>query len=316
VDDSACAGGRCIRCKAFGGDGCAANCTSETDVVFDFVPGEFPEFPSIAFGTSGAVTFATYVKLGLAVSGSMTLTVGSADPYTDEIPFVVRASSFSVPRLVGGVSHCFCMRPAPAATCGGELFDENDVEAQHCTPGFAGAACPPNKRCAPVYGFESTAAGTIGCSGLFPVDIDVVHDCNATRGDAPLDPIVTRTRSGVPGSATMVGSLALATIFEACTGTTAEYGPDQEFCTNDDPISHRGELRPAYLSTGTTTGYVFNAGDFPEEAAGPSAAQGSAFACTGGTIVDTSGVGFSGIQTTCDQVPFNDIAVRLQLFGQ
>lgn len=34
-----CASGTCVRCKPFGGDGCAANCTTEADIPFTLVPG-------------------------------------------------------------------------------------------------------------------------------------------------------------------------------------------------------------------------------------------------------------------------------------
>jgi hypothetical protein len=37
--DDDCPGAKCIHCKPFGGDGCAANCTSETDINYDLVPG-------------------------------------------------------------------------------------------------------------------------------------------------------------------------------------------------------------------------------------------------------------------------------------
>jgi hypothetical protein len=40
ANDTACGGGgKCIHCKTFGGSGCAANCTFETDVVYNLVPG-------------------------------------------------------------------------------------------------------------------------------------------------------------------------------------------------------------------------------------------------------------------------------------
>ena len=41
ADDVACPGGRCQHCVPQGGDGCAANCTFETDVPFPFVPGQY-----------------------------------------------------------------------------------------------------------------------------------------------------------------------------------------------------------------------------------------------------------------------------------
>jgi len=39
--DVDCPGSVCVRCRTFGGDGCAANCTAETDIAFDLIPGVF-----------------------------------------------------------------------------------------------------------------------------------------------------------------------------------------------------------------------------------------------------------------------------------
>lgn len=39
ANDDACPGGQCIHCKPFGGDGCAANCTFESDIPYDLVAG-------------------------------------------------------------------------------------------------------------------------------------------------------------------------------------------------------------------------------------------------------------------------------------
>ena len=50
ASDAACTGGKCVKCKTFGGDGCAANCTQEFGVPFTFVPGT-----GVAPGSSGAV---------------------------------------------------------------------------------------------------------------------------------------------------------------------------------------------------------------------------------------------------------------------
>jgi hypothetical protein len=167
-----------------------------------------------------------------------------------------------------------------------------------------------------VYGLGNTAAGAIGCSGLFPVEIDVVHDCNGTPGGMPSDPIVTLTQPGGPGSATMVSSLAIGTVVGLCTGTTSEYGADHQFCTGDDPISNRGELSSVYFSTASAAGTILNPGDFEGDVLGPFYATGSPFTCTGGTIVDAGAVGFAGIQTACDQPTVSDTVTPVQLFAQ
>lgn len=318
LDDSACPAGRCVRCKSFGGDGCAANCTNETDVEFELVPGQIaPSLMEIVFGTSGAVIFGPFLTVPLPMTGSMTLTLGTADPFTDEIPFVVRAASFSVPRIPIASIACACIRPTATMTCGGELFDENGIEPGVCTPGFPNSVtCPASRPCAPVYGPGNTAAGIIGCSGLFPVDVDVVHDCNGTPGQMPLDQVVTLSGAGGPGSATMVSTLAIGTVVGQCTGTSPDYGPDQQFCTNDDPILGRGEPAPVYFSTRMASGTILNPGDFQGDILGPFGSMGLGFTCGGSSLTDVGGVGFAGMLTACDQPTVSDIVTPVQLFAQ
>jgi hypothetical protein len=268
-------------------------------------------------GTSGAVVFGPFLTVPLPMTGSMTLTVGRADPSTDEIPFVIRATAFSVPAIPISTIACACIRPSSTMTCGGELFDENGVASEDCTPGFDHVGtCPPTRPCAPMYGPGNTAAGTIGCSGLVPTQIDVVHDCNGTPGGLPSDPVVTLSGAGGPGSATFVASLAIGTVVGMCTGTASNYGPDQQFCTGDDPASSRGELSALYFSTESASGTILSPGDFEGDVLGPVGTMGVAFTCTGGTIASVGGVGFAGIQTACDQPTVSDIVTPFQLFAQ
>jgi hypothetical protein len=40
ANDGACPGGKCVKCRPFGGDGCAANCTLEKTITYAFKPGQ------------------------------------------------------------------------------------------------------------------------------------------------------------------------------------------------------------------------------------------------------------------------------------
>jgi hypothetical protein len=40
ANDGACPGGKCVKCKPFGGDGCAANCTLEKTITYALKPGQ------------------------------------------------------------------------------------------------------------------------------------------------------------------------------------------------------------------------------------------------------------------------------------
>src|SRR5262249_42616428 len=56
TDNSGCTGGQCVHCVPQGGDGCAANCTAESDVPFSLVPGVLtPDGTGLEPQTSGVV---------------------------------------------------------------------------------------------------------------------------------------------------------------------------------------------------------------------------------------------------------------------
>jgi len=40
ANDAACPGGKCVKCRPFGGDGCAANCTLEKTIAYTLKPGQ------------------------------------------------------------------------------------------------------------------------------------------------------------------------------------------------------------------------------------------------------------------------------------
>ncbi|HYD49594.1 MAG TPA: hypothetical protein VEB21_14660, partial [Terriglobales bacterium] len=231
VDDEAraCPGGICRKCRPQGGDGCAQNCTSETRVTFPFASEEGGEAGPIG---SAATIFGQFVTIPLILGGQQVLSVGRARD-GEPAPVAVRVEDFELPRIPVQNIACACIRPAEASTCGGALFDERDQLSPSCTAGFPGAVnCPADRPCAPVHGAGNAASGFIGCSGASArYSVDVIQDCNSVAGEPPFDPIIELTRDGnQAGSASMTLHAAIGTVIGLCTGSTPDYGPDQQFC--------------------------------------------------------------------------------------
>lgn len=113
-DNVACPGGQCIHCRTFGGDGCAANCTVESEVTTPFVPGLF-NGTELVPGTSGEVVYGDILTIPLPVDGRQTLRVGK--PRNGVIPVTIRADSFIVARIPVGLP-CVCLRAVVYKTCG------------------------------------------------------------------------------------------------------------------------------------------------------------------------------------------------------
>jgi hypothetical protein len=115
----------------------------------------------------------------------------------------------------------------------------------------------------------------------------------------------------VEGNALIALSTSVGTVVGACTGSTAEYGPDGRFCTDDDPLSHSGTANLALLTTGSASGAVINPGDF-DDVLGPVAVGGRTFACSASdNSVDISDGVISGVFTSCDQPTFRDIVAPI-----
>ena len=105
------------------------------------------------------------------------------------------------------------------------------------------------------------------------------RDCGAALGSEGADPVVSFSGIGGSGSAILLTSSAIGTVAGECMGNSEEYGPDNLFCTADDPQRSRGRLSPVYLSTGDTITTVNNADDFPDFDLGPQVASGKPFSC-------------------------------------
>jgi len=346
-DDNDCDGGSCVRCKTFGGDGCAANCTLENSIALPLEPGRLASSGTITAGVcrggdnagqpctadaqclglsngfclqgSTAAVFGPFISLPLDLSGSTAITAGKAGP-DGVIPVAMRASDVNLPKIPVSTIACACVRGAVSSTCGGVTFYKDGSQAPNCSEGFASpATCPAEFPCAAVHGPGNTASGVVGCgaSGITPNTVNFELDCVGSPGQPPEEPIITLADQGVPGSAFMILSAAIGTVVGACNGTAAAYGPDGEFCTDDDPVSSRGTPNTVPFVTGSATGWARNVADFPGDNVGPHTTFGAPFTCDGsGELTSASGVNLAGVFASCDQPTINDIVVPINFIAQ
>jgi hypothetical protein len=314
VGDSTCTGGTCT---TFGGNGCAANCTTEHDVPFELVPGEVPPGASQpAPGTSGVAIASSILNIPLPLSSpsQQTLTVGKLKD--GKIPVVVKASSVMYPAVPVQTVACGCIHGVAAKTCGGTLYEpDGKTLSTDCTPGYTtGDPCAGKAPCAFVNGEGNTAAGEIGCDGLDGTDILFEQDA-ATGGPA----VVTVSGHGGPGSANIAQTLGISALLGTCTGSGADYGPDGQFCTDDDPgtglVLTIAQTLPS--GTGMATAVVHNTGGTSDDL-GPVMATGGVFSCAAlecGAQSSAAGAGLAGAFTLVGLETVGDIAATAQQFA-
>jgi hypothetical protein len=212
---SACPGGTCQRCVPQGGNGCASNCTLETEVVMNLKPGELAGLDLVP-GTSGATVYNGVLgPIALPFQQGTTQTFAVGKERNGQIPAIVLAASVRFPKIdVSGLA-CACVRGVGAKACGGMSFKADGTAATDCTEGFtAGASvCPADLPCTYVHGnggscsnaaktcLEDTdcpggtcvkggnsAAGIISCvSGLQGVDLLYTQDSRGATDPAQCD---------------------------------------------------------------------------------------------------------------------------------
>ena len=173
--DLDCPGGACIHCRTFGGDGCAANCTTEHDVRFDLVPG-IDEGLTIRPGTSGGVINGDILTFAFAISGSVVLTIGN-DRGDGLIPVVIRANAIQIPHSSFVMSPCTCLRGVADKTCGGVRFEADGLTpSPDCT--HDESLCAGRMACASLHGESNAASGVIQCgqTSLGGVNLTVTQD--------------------------------------------------------------------------------------------------------------------------------------------
>lgn len=316
--DDDCRLGDCRRCRPVGGDGCAANCTFETDILVPLVAG-FVESNGmdIAFGTSGLVVFGPFLTVPLPVTGALTLTVGHSRGGVS--PVAVRARNVRFDAIPVSTGACACLRGPARLTCGATLLDPDGTFSADCRPNDPDATpCPQNRPCAPLHGAGNAGSGFINCGGP-GVAIELNHDCNAAVGAPPFSAVVSTADLEGPdahlaGNTLLGFTIQPTTVVGFCTGSSPDYGPDGIQCTDDDPPERRGIPVPLLLTTGSAVGAVVNPAD-QEDVLGPFSIDGRAFACddTDGSV-DISGGVISGVFTACDQPTVSDIVVPIS-FG-
>jgi hypothetical protein len=286
--NSDCDSNVCRKCVVQGGTGCAANCTMETDVPFNLVPGVVSN-GTIQANTSGAVVHGDSLTIPLPLTGGQTFTIGH-EGADGTIPIVVKASSVHFPAInVGGIA-CACVRGEAAQTCGGTLFNKDGSTTTDCTAGFVQGscsttattscyvdsdcpsgetckvtACNGTKPCTYVHGSGNSATGIVACgAGLTGIDLSFTQD-NINGTPSPAQIMLSGT--GPAGSGILLNSTAIGQALGACTGTdTTVYGADGMFCTDDDPFGtndqgapNRGTVATLPLTTGTATAEFTNA---------------------------------------------------------
>jgi hypothetical protein len=312
--DDDCRDGGCVRCRPTGGDGCAANCTFETATRVDLVPGRMEQRHEIAFGTSGLIGygFATWFE---SFSGSIVLTRGSA--VDGILPIVLETDAIDIPLRSGVMaSFCTCLRSLQPHTCGGTLIEVDGTSSTQCADDAS--VCPPDKRCAPIYGEGNVGTGFIGC-GSPAMRFEVAQDCNANRGEPPFPPLAQRDRdtsspSPGAGNAQLTTSIELRSAYyqsQDCAGESPVFGPDGRFCTADDPdVPSLAEV-PATMSltTDRASAVILNANDFEGDQNGPFNIQGAAFECdTDGNVDLGSGTLVSAF-TKCNMPTLADLPI-------
>src|SRR5262249_37810394 len=154
--NSDCPGGSCVHCKTFGGSGCAANCTSETTVPYNFVPG-VAQGLGIMPGTSGAVVNGEILTIPLPLPGNLALVIGKQ--LNGQIPGVIKLAGVNIPQIPVQTIACACIHPVEYKTCSGTLLDADGVTiTPSCTDGFATppVTCPVDRPCTSVFGAGNT----------------------------------------------------------------------------------------------------------------------------------------------------------------
>lgn len=320
--DADCRDAACIRCRPVGGDGCAANCTLERDVVFDLVPGVItlgvpggePNLSvEVAPGTSGIGLFCSFFYLPVAAKGSVALVLGTAVDGTTAM--AVKAGGLRVEQVPPGFG-CACLRNPERSTCGGTTYALDGAPSLDCTPGFSDSTvCPAVLPCAPVHGPGNGGSGFVACGGS-AFETEVVQDCKGAPGD-PFDPPTASTSAFdasddlTAGNALLTVAAAFHLLFYPCSGTRPEYGEDGEFCTVDDPHEVRGTPMALPLATGLATATILNPGDFHGDINGPNRVEGMPFVCGQDGNVDANGGALTGAFTICDA--YGDLAVPMVL---
>jgi hypothetical protein len=307
--DSDCPGSVCKRCVPQGGDGCAANCTLESNVVFNVnTTGPIPLGIMPLPGSAGITLYGSTLTVPVPLSGSQTLTIGK--PVDGQIPVVIKAASVQFPAVnVEGLA-CACVRGVAAKTCGGTVFDSTGTPSADCTSDDT--ACAGKNPCTALYGAGNAAAGVIGCDGLDAVNVSYTQDAGGSAGP----PAVAFDGSGGPGSAVLFDTLSIGVAIGACSGSGAMYGPDGRFCTADDPPSSQGPPLTLPFTTAMASAEIDNADGQTGTNLGPFSTGGTPFSCSGLAQGSAAGAVLASAFAEANEPVIGDVVVTAQLAAQ
>jgi hypothetical protein len=302
--DGDCPDARCVRCKTFGGDGCAANCTMETDIDFPLVSGvpTTSGTSDLMPGTSGAVIHGDILTIPLPFSGSEKLTVGKLGS-DGTVPFVIKAANVSIPKIEVSTLGEACVRAVALETCGGTVFEADGSESPSCGLGFIEADCPPDKPCTSAYGPGNSASGVLACggAGLPGIDVNVSQDAGGTGLPGPI--LRTVSGTGPAGSARLLNSVSI----------TSQVGIDPEFCRDGEPVVPFGQVSTSLLTTGTACCELQNINGEEGTNSGPFCSSGTPFNCSALNGAPLTG-GVAGAAPLLGQPTVGDICTTSQLF--
>ena len=287
-----CPNSKCVHCRTFGGAGCAANCTTESVVHVALVPGQSPDGTSITDGTSGLVVNSPTITIGIPFIPGTTreLTIGKQKD--GKIPTVLKAATNTTAGIdVLNGAACICLRPIVLMTCGGTVREKTGLPSIDCTAGYTAgdSLCAGTKPCTFAFGDGNAGTGDVGCDALDGVNVTATQDsggssspvdsCGGSGTPGPGPVLTTLSDAGGAGSAVISIASELGFTLAACTGTTADYGPDGKFCTTDDPKAGR-MVQPQVLTTSTASATVFNADCTDGDNIGPFMTHGAPLSCS------------------------------------
>ena len=310
--DVDCPGSVCVHCRTSGGDGCAANCTAETDIAFDLIPGVVHGIDLMP-GTSGAMLHGDILTIPYPLTGREILTVGNER--NGRIPVVVKAASVQFPRVhppTLGLA-CLCLRGVAGRTCGGTFLDgDGQTPSTDCT--LDGSVCAGKHPCAPLHGPGNAASGSISCGGVIPNTLTVTQDAGGSGGP-PRAPVIVVSGTGGPGAAVGLSTSTALTI-GACSGYPPLDGPDGELCTGDDPPLTRANGVTQVFVTGSATARVLNANSLDGNNIGPFSAAGTPFTCNALRQGNAVGACLASAFTAIGQPTTGDIVMTTLLCAQ
>jgi hypothetical protein len=309
--DSDCPTSKCLRCRPFGGDGCAANCTTESRLLVPLKAGALldPNDPlSLDPTTSGIIVHGDILSITIPFpeGGSQALTVGKAKD--GKLPGVLKAVDIDLPTLPVQTLACACLRGLELKSCGGTLNEVNGTPSTDCTDGFSPAnACDGKKPCASVFGPGNGGMARIGCESLDGANLTVTQDSGGGAGAKPQ--VITLSGVGGAGSVVVQTATSLGFVIGSCSGSGPEYGPDGQFCTFDDSLASRGTVVPSTYVSGMATATVHQANGDPTLDIGPYSSTGAPLMCSDVANGNASGSILAGAFIQLGAETIGDIAI-------